>query len=235
MSSICFIGARGGSKGVPKKNIRQIAGKPLIAYTIESAIDSNLFNHVIVSTEDKEIIKIAKEYGAEVPFVRPKKLATGSAGFGDVMYHGIKKLFSLGYNFEILVNRDCTVPFIRNQDIKGTIQLLKEKKCDAVVGVYKQHLNPYFNMMEKNSKGFLKLSKILKERPKSRQRAPIVYQLNGLFTYNVNKFLKYKIPLLPKTLPYEIPPETGFMIDTELEFKIAEFLMKKKLSRKFKN
>ena len=94
-----------------------------------------------------------------------------------------------------------------------------------MVGVYRQHLNPYFNMMEKNSLGFLKLSKTLKERPKSRQKAPVVYQLNGLFTYDVKKFLKYNSPLPPKTLPFEIPQETGFMIDTELEFQIAGFLM----------
>ena len=128
MKPICFIGARGGSKGIPKKNIKLIAGKPLIAHTIESALNSKIFSHVIVSTEDKEIAKIAQKFGAEVPFVRPKKFATDSAGFADVMNHGIKKLFSLGYNFEIIVNRDCTVPFIRNQDIKRTIQLLKKNK-----------------------------------------------------------------------------------------------------------
>jgi CMP-N,N'-diacetyllegionaminic acid synthase len=232
MKSICFIGARGGSKGVPKKNIRMISDKPLIAHTIESAIDSKLFSHVVVSTENQEIMKVAKEYGAEVPFIRPKKFSTDSSGFGDVIAHGIKKLFSLGYNFETIVNRDCTVPFIRNKDIKGTIELIEKTKCDCVVGIYRQHLNPYFNIMEKNSKGFLKICKTLKKRPKSRQTSPIVYQLNGLFTYNANRFLKHKTPLPPKTLPYEIPQESGFMIDTELEFKMAEFLMKQKI---FKN
>ena len=76
MKAICFIGARGGSKGVPRKNIREFAGKPLIAHTIKSALDSNIFSDVIVSTEDKEIAKIAKKYGASVPFVRPKKYAS---------------------------------------------------------------------------------------------------------------------------------------------------------------
>ena len=89
MKSICFIGARGGSKGVPRKNIRKLGKKPLIAYTIESALKSNLFEHVIVSTEDTEIANISKKFGAEVPFIRPKKLATDSAGFADVMIHAI--------------------------------------------------------------------------------------------------------------------------------------------------
>jgi CMP-N,N'-diacetyllegionaminic acid synthase len=226
---ICFIGARGGSKGVPKKNIRLINGKPLIAHTIISALDSKLFDHVVVSTEDNTIAKIAKKYGAEVPFMRPKKLATDRAGFADVMIHGINKLKKLGYSFDILVNRDCTVPFIRNKDIKNSINLLKNKKCNAVYGVYRQHFNPYFNIIEKNSRGFVKLSKKLKNRPNSRQEAPVVFQLNGLFVYDVTKFLKYKTPIMPKSLSIEIPIECGLMIDTELEFNVAEMMMKKKL------
>ncbi len=229
MKPVCFIGARGGSKGVPRKNIRLLAGKPLIAYTIESALNSKIFSHVVVSTEDKEIASVAKKFGAEVPFMRPKKLATSSAGMADVMIHGINELQSSGYDFDIFVNRDCTVPFIQNKDIKGAINLLKKTKCDEVVGVYRQHLNPYFNMMEIGSKGYLELSKRNGKRPKGRQQAPIVYQLNGLFVFDVNELLKYKEPLLPKTLPYEIPVETALMIDTEMEFRIAELIVKNNL------
>ena len=133
------------------------------------------------------------------------------------------------FKFDIFVNRDCTVPFIRNKDMKNAIKLMKNEKCDAVYGVYKQHFNPYFNMLEMNSNGFLKLSKKMKERPKSRQESPIVYQLNGLFVYNVKKLLKYKTAILSKSLPYEIPLECGLMIDTELEFQTAEMMLRKKL------
>ncbi len=83
-------------------------------------------------------------------------------------------------------------------------------------------------MMEKKKDGFLRLSKKLKERPKSRQKAPIVFQLNGLFTYNAKNFLKYGDPIMPKALPFEISPESGLMIDTEIEFKIAEMIFKLK-------
>ena len=228
MKIICFIGARGGSKGVPQKNIRLINGKPLIAHTIISALDSGLYDHVVVSTEDKKIAQIAKKYGAEIPFLRPKNLSTDTAGFTDVMIHGINELKKLNYTFDILVNRDCTVPFIRNEDVANSIKLLKNKKCNAVFGVYRQHFNPYFNIMEKNHNGFLQLSKKLKNRPTSRQKSPKVYQLNGLFVYNVDKFLKYKTPLPPKSLPYKISVESGFMIDTEFEFKIAEYMMNNK-------
>ena len=98
MKPVCLIAARRGSKGVPIKNIKMIGGKPLIAHTIKSSLDSKIFGHVIVSTEDNEIAKIAKKYGAEVPFLRPKKLATENAPMAKVIDHAINKLFSLGYN-----------------------------------------------------------------------------------------------------------------------------------------
>jgi len=226
MKPICLICARGGSKGIPNKNIRIISKKPLIAHTITSAINSKLFSHVVVSTENKNIAQISKKYGAEVPFIRPKNLALDTTPVGDVFIHAIKKLYSLGYEFEIFVNRDCTVPFIKNTDIKKTIDLLKNKKCDAVYGVYRQHLNPYFNMMEKNKEGYLRLSKKLKKRPKNRQKAPIVFQLNGLFTFDAKKFLNQGDPIMANALPHEISPESGLMIDTEIEFKMAEVLFK---------
>jgi CMP-N,N'-diacetyllegionaminic acid synthase len=226
---ICFIAARGGSKGIPRKNIRKFAGKPLIAYTIEKCINSQIFSHVIISTEDDEIAKISKKYGAEVPFMRPKKLATDQSSTSDVLLHGIKKLKNLGYKFDEIVLRDCTVPFIRNEDISQSVSKLRKEQSDAVFGVYRQHLNPYFNMMETNSRGYLKLSKKLTNRPITRQGAPIVYQLNGLWVLDVKQFLKYETMMVPKILPYEISLETGFMIDTELEFKIAEFLACKNL------
>ena len=228
---ICFIAARGGSKGVVGKNIRLLAGKPLIAYAIESSIKSKIFSHVVVSTEDKEIARISQKFGAEVPFLRPKKLATDSTGMTEVVLHGLKKLHALGYDFDTFVNRDCTVPFLRNKDVAGSIRLLKRKNCNAVFGVYRQHLNPYFNIMELDSNGFLKLVKNKGKRSVGRQTAPIVYQLNGLFAYNTKKFLEYRNDLLLNALPYEIPIETGFMIDTEFEFKLAEFIIQKKIIR----
>ena len=110
--------------------------KPLIAHTIEKAINSKIFSHVIVSTEDKKIIKIAKKYGAEIPFVRPKHLSGNSTPIGDVFSHAIKKLYLLGYEFDIFVNLDCTVPFLRKKDISNSVKLLIQKRSDAVYGVY---------------------------------------------------------------------------------------------------
>lgn len=227
MKPICFIGARGGSKGVPNKNLRLIAGKPLIVHTIEKAMKSNIFSRVIVSTDDPKIAKVAQKAGAEIPFLRPKKLATDNASMKDVLLHGIQELYYLGYRFDVLVLLDCTVPFLRPKDIIDTIKSLKAKKCDTVCGVYKQHLNPYFNIVELNSKGYLKLVKPSGTRPESRQNAPIVYQLTGLYTFDVKKFLKNKKTITSKMIPYIIPIETGLMIDTEFEFQIAKALFKK--------
>ncbi|MCV0399628.1 MAG: acylneuraminate cytidylyltransferase family protein [Nitrosarchaeum sp.] len=226
MKSICFIGARGGSKGVKRKNIKLLGGKPLISYTIESALDSKCFTNVIVSTEDKEIASIARQYGADVPFMRPKKLATDSSGMSDVLIHGILKLRSLGYDVDIIVNRDCTVPFIGSKEIQNAITLFKKSKCNGVYSVFRQHQNPYFNMMEPDSNGYLQLSKKPKHKILRRQDAPVVYQLNGLFVINPEKLMKYKSTIMPKILPFEISPEQGFMIDTELEFKLAELMLK---------
>lgn len=231
MKPICIIPARGGSKGIPKKNIRKIAKKPLLGHVIEQLKKSKIFSNVVVSTEDEEISRIARKYGAEVPFVRPKNLATDTAPMDAVLLHAVKTLYSLGYNFKIFVWRDATTPFIRTIDIKKSIRLLEQKKPAIVCGVYHQHLNPYFNMVETDARGFLKLSKSLKQRPVSRQNAPIVYQLNGLYVYDAEKFLKIQKTDFSKAMPLEIPMETGLMIDTPFEFEIAKLLIEQKKAR----
>lgn len=228
LKPICIIPARGGSKGVPKKNIKIIAGKPLLAHVIESLKKSAIFSYIIVSTEDEEIAKIAKKYGATVPFIRPKRLSSDIIPMDKVLLHAVQTLYKLGYNFDIFVWRDATTPFIRSSDIKKSITFLRKKKCDTVCGVYKQHLNPYFNMVELDSNGFLKLSKSLKHRPRSRQEAPVVFQLNGLYTYDARKFLNTGKTDFSKCIPLEIPMETGLMIDTKFEFEIAKLLIENK-------
>lgn len=232
MKPICFIPARGGSKGIPKKNIRILGDKPLIAHTIESAINSNIFDHVIVSTDDQDIARISKQYGAEIPFMRPKELANDTATTDIVLLHGINELYSLGYKFEILVLRDCTVPFISEADMKGSIEVLQKSDCDGVFAAIKAHPNPYFGMMEKNSKGYLEMSKSSDRQITRRQDAPIVYEVDGLFVIYAKKFLQNKKMFTSKVLPYEISKEDGHMIDFEFDFKVAELLYNDKIKRK---
>jgi len=225
---ICIIPARGGSKGVPGKNIREISKIPLIGHVIKDVLNSKIFSHVIVSTENKKIANIAKKYGAEVPFIRPEYLATDDAAMDDVLIHAVKTLYEKKYNFDTFVWRDATTPFIRNIDIKNSIKLLKKSNCLAVCGVYDQHLNPYFNMVEIKKNKFLKLSKQLKKRPSSRQDSPHVYQLNGLYVYDAKKFLQNKKTQFSKCIHYEIPFYSGLMIDTEFEFFIAKSMIEQK-------
>jgi N-acylneuraminate cytidylyltransferase/CMP-N,N'-diacetyllegionaminic acid synthase len=232
LKPICVIAARGGSKGVPNKNIRKLGDIPLIAHSIKTAISSNLFSSVIVSTENSKIAKISKQYGADVPFLRPKKLATDNASMTDVLLHTITELRKLNYNFDTIVNRDCTVPFIDKKDIQGAIRKYYSKSCNLVCGVYKQHHNPYFNMMEITKGDYMDFSKKLKKQITGRQNSPIVYQLNGLFVLNVENFLKSKKFYSTKIIPYEISAEHGFMIDTEFEFQIADMVTKKRIKLK---
>jgi len=227
LKPVCFIAARGGSKGVPNKNIKIIHGKPLIAHAIDIALRSKLFSHVIVSTDSKKIKDIAIDNGAKVPFDRPKRLAKDSVGIIQVLIHGIKSLKKLGYEFDVIVTRDCTVPFINSKHMNESIMLLKKKKCDGVYAVYRQHLNPYFNMVEPNKKGFLRISKKTKKEVKSRQKSPLVYQLNGMFTFNVKSLLQYQKLFMPKIIPYEISQRSGFMIDTKFELDVARILFQK--------
>lgn len=224
MKQICFIPARGGSKGIQRKNIRILGEKPLIAHTIVSALDSKLFDHVIVSTDDQEIIQTAKKYGAEVPFIRPKELATDHTTTDQVLTHGINELQNLGYEFDIIAMRDCTVPFIDKEDMSGAINLLKKSDCDAVFAAIKSHPNPYFGMMETNSNGYLEISKLYNKEITRRQDAPTVYIVDGLFVFRVNSFMKKQKLFSDKVLPYEISKEHGHMIDFEHDFTVAELL-----------
>ena len=228
MKPICIIPARAGSKSVPNKNIRLIAGKPLIYYTIKSALESKLFSHVIVSTEDKKTASIAKKYGAEVPFMRPRNLATDKTPQEQVLLHAVKKLNSLGIDFEIFVYRDCTVPFIDSSDMNGAIELLKKSDCYSTCASIKAHPNPYFGMWEPNKEGFLKISKTTDKVISRRQDAPIVYIIDGLFVFWTKNFLKTRKCLTSKMLPYEISREHSHMIDFPFDFKVAESLINSK-------
>ena len=232
MNAICIISARGGSKGVPYKNIQKLGNKPLIAHSIETAKNSKLFKHVIVSTDDKKIASIAKKYGAYVPFMRPKKLALDSTPLESVLVYTVKKLKSMKLDFDTFMIKDCTVPFIDEKDMQGAMRLFKKSNCDGVFAAIRAHPNPYFGMMEIDSKGYLQISKSLKQNITRRQNAPVVYAIDGLYILKVDRFLKTSKIFMSKTLPYEITKAHGHMIDFPIDFKLAECLndLKKTLS-----
>ncbi len=129
MKTLCIIPARGGSKRIPKKNIKDFYGKPLIAYSIEIAKDSKLFDKIIVSTDDEEIAKVSKEYGAEVPFIRPKELADDYAGTDAVINHAVDFFKSIGESFDYLCTIYATAPFLQIKYLKEGLEKLKNSNA----------------------------------------------------------------------------------------------------------
>lgn len=221
---VCVVPARGGSKGLPGKNIKNFCGKPLIAYTIEQAKRSKYIDRIIVSTEDEEISQLSLRYGAEVPFRRPMQLAEDNIATIDVLMHTINWLENIDKClFDILVLLHVTTPLRSVEDIDKSIALLVEEKADNIFSVAEAHRNPYFNMVEINKRGYATLVK--QGRFTTRQSAPLVYDMNSSIYVWWKELLKEKKKIfLDKTKIYLMPKERSIDIDDDLDFKIAEFL-----------
>lgn len=228
-SVLCLICARGGSKGVPRKNIRHLAGKPLIAHSIQQAQSLGIFAAVVVSTDDAEIARTAIDYGAEVPFLRPPHLASDTASKVDAMLYTVETLRAAERTFDLIVDKDPTVPFIGAKEMKAAAELCWSNDADAVIGVAESHINPYFNMVESGPDGFLKLCKEpltgMASRFVRRQDCPKVYGLHGLITVKEASFRRNKHVYSERCLPLVCDPMKSLMIDTELDFQFAEFLV----------
>ena len=225
LATIC---CRGGSKGVPGKNIKLLKGKPLIAHTIEAAKGSSLIDDLIISTDDEEIAAVAKQYGANVPFMRPNDLATDTASKWPVFIHAVEAYERLtGKTVEYLVDLDVTVPLKTAQDIDGAIRLaMNNTDTDVVITGYEPERNPYFNMMEVKENGFAEIVKMGEKPIVRRQDAPQVYSLTPA-AYVVRKSALYEFEHWSKAKCriHPIPRERAIDIDTDIDFKIVEFLM----------
>jgi len=225
---VCIIPARGGSKGVPLKNIKLLAGKPLIAYTIEQALKSKYIDRIIVSTEDYEIADVARKYGAEVPFVRPKNLAGDQVATVDVLLHAINWLEKEDkFSFDILLLLHTTTPLRAVEDIDACIEMLKGTKADNVFSVTEAHRNPYFNMVEIDECGKVQLVK--KGSFTSRQSAPKVYDMNAsIYVWWKDVLTREGKIFLKNSQIYIMPKERSVDIDDELDFKICNYLIVQK-------
>ena len=225
LATIC---CRGGSKGVPGKNIRLLNGKPLIAYTIEAAKKSGLINELIISTDDEQIASIAKEYGASVPFMRPAVLASDIASKWPVFIHAVETYEKFtGKQVDYLVDLDVTVPLKTAEDIDGAIKLaLSDLTTDVVITGYEPERNPYFNMMEINKDGFAEIVKKGVKPIVRRQDAPEVYSLTpAAYVVKKSALYDYEHWSKAKCKIHPMPRERAVDIDTEIDFKIVEFLM----------
>lgn len=226
--TLALIPARGGSKGVPRKNVRLLVGKPLIAYSIEMALVSKLIDRVIVSTDDAEIAHIAQQHGAEVPFMRPQELARDDSPEWLTWQHAIRTLEATGGSpkIEVLVCISPTSPLRAVEDVDTCIQTLLESDADLVVTVRPAERNPYFNMVVLNDEGYAQLVIPPKGDIHRRQDAPRVYDMTTVaYAARPEFVLKASSMFEGKVKAVVVPTERALDIDTELDFKIAEFLL----------
>ena len=228
LGTIC---CRGGSKGIPGKNIKLLNNKPLIAYTIETAMNASLLSDTIISTDDGLIASTAKKFGANVPFIRPNNLATDTASKWPVFIHALETYEKMyGVKVDYLVDMDVTVPLKNAADINGAIQkALDDTTVDVVITGYEPERNPYFNMMEISADGFAEIVKKGEQPIVRRQDAPEVYSLTPA-AYVVKKSALYNFEHWSKARCkiYPMPRERAVDIDTTIDFKIVEFLMNNK-------
>lgn len=229
---IAVIPARGGSKGVPRKNIRKINGRPLIGFAISNAMKAKSISRVFVSTEDEEIAEIAKSCGAEVPFLRPQSLATDTAPNGAACLH----LCKMVAEFEkIHINEFAlmqpTSPFLSPEEVDACVKLFKEQQPDAVVGIAEQHF-PMENMLILTKEGRIKnalfneygISTNVKQRQLFGKRYGITGGISILKLTELEKDLRY-FHKSPNSVGFLLSEMSGFDIDTEFELEIAKKLM----------
>lgn len=221
-----LIPARGGSKGVPKKNIRMVAGKPLIAYAIECALKCPSLDRVVVSTDSEEIAAVARQHGAEVPFMRPAELASDTAAMVPVLEHAITEIEKeTAESVEFLVLIDSTAPLRIPDDIEQALAICKQDDCDAVISASEAHRNPYFNMV-KEENGYVRLVCEPATPVGRRQDAPQVYDVNTVvWVWRRDALMKDHARIPKRTKLYLIPRERSIDLDTELDFKLLERLL----------
>jgi len=223
-----LIPARGGSKGLPRKNIKPLLGKPLIAWTIEQALASKYLDKVVVSTDDKEIAEISKKYGAAVPFMRPKELAEDNAKGIEVVLHAIDwlKKNNKQKQYNLLMLLQPTSPLRSTEDIDKAIEILFLKEAKAIVSVCEADHHPLWaNTLPGDGcmKDFIK-KEIMN---KNRQELPVFYRLNGAIYSAYCDYIKERKSFFGKeTFAYIMPKSRSVDIDNEVDLKLAEILVK---------
>lgn len=222
MSTLILIPARGGSKGIPGKNIKALNGKPLILYTIETARQLVKGEDICVSTDSPEIIAVVKGAGLEAPFVRPAHLATDTANSRDVINHALSYYKSLGKHYEKLILLQPTSPFRLASDVTNMLDLLTAD-VDMVVSVRQVHDSPFYNLFQENKDGFL--SPLLATHFSRRQEAPKVYAYNGsVYVLNSKSIKEKNFSEFDRVIKYEMDEIRSIDIDTPFDWKIAEMI-----------
>lgn len=223
---LAVIPARGGSKGVLGKNIRELMGKPLIAYTIEGALNSDIFEKIIVSTDSSEIAEIALQYGAEVPFLRPIDISGDFVASDEAVIHALDYYSGIGKEFDEVCKLQPTSPLRHGQHIREAYHMLLEKKADYIVSVCKCEHSPVWSAVldEKCS-----LDNFIRDEVKSacRQNLPTYYRLNGaIYMGRTKKFHANRSFFGKNGYAYIMQPEDSIDIDSLLDFRVAELMLR---------
>lgn len=225
MKLLALIPARGGSKGVPGKNIRLLGGKPLIWYSYEAARTSNLFSEIVLSTDDPDIARVGREIGCMVPFVRPAHLATDSAKSIDVVNHTLSYLEAIGLIYDAVVLLQPTSPFRKNNLIEEAVQTLQKNKADSIVSVRKvpHQYNPHWVFEETNDQ-ILRIATGEPELISRRQELPEAYYRDGQIYITKSEILNKKKSFIGDRLTFLMNEYAGagINIDTEADWQAAE-------------
>ncbi len=228
MKSLVIIPARGGSKGIPYKNIKLLNGKPLIYYSIDVARDIVPNAQICVTTDDEVIIKCVEDYGLYVPFKRPDYLASDTCGTYDVLLHALSFYENRGEKFDNIVLLQPTSPFRTSEQVKEAL-MLYSPEIDMVVSVKEVVANPYYNCFEENEEGFLHVSKgegqIIR-----RQDAPKAWEFNGaIYIINPGSLKKSPLGSFKKRIKYVMDDLHSVDLDTMFDWTLAELILKEKL------
>ena len=231
MKPICLIAARRGSKGVPKKNLRFVFGKPLIVRAIECGLKCSYIDHLIVSTDCTKIAAVAKDSGAEIPFMRPNELAKDETPMLPVLEHAVLKTEEhYAEQVNCLILLDPTAPLRKLDDLTGAFNLFMNEDCDAVVSASVARRNPYFNMVQKK-KTYYTLIGNSKESIGRRQDAPQVYDMNAsIYIWKREALIINDSVFTNKTSLYLMPEERSVDIDTKLDWDFVEYILKKRFN-----
>lgn len=231
--TICFIFARGGSKGLPGKNIKMLAGKPLIGHAITIARSMRFIETVIVSTDDPCIAKVAREFGAEVPFIRPAELASDSASEWLAWRHAIEWFEKMRGSFDIFISLPPTSPFRIDKDVLSCVEALDiDCTADAVITVREAERNPFFNMVAFGDDGYVHPVISLNKDISRRQDAPAVYDVTTVAYAARPEFIKRSSSLFDGAVrTVLVPAERALDIDTPYDFELAEAIVALRLKR----
>lgn len=228
MTPLIIIPARGGSKGIPKKNIVELAGRPLIDYTIQAALKVAPIDHIILSTDSEEIVTVAERCGLPVAYRRPKELATDTAGSREVILDAMDWADNQGIGYDAVVLLQPTSPLRVAEDILGAMSKYTPD-IDMVVSVAEARCNPYYNCFETDETGYLKISKGEGQYTR-RQDVPPVYEYNGaVYAINPQSIRKMTLGGFPRRVPYLMPTERSVDIDAPVDLLVAEHLLAKEL------